>query len=440
VHKQHLVPTRLEVTTIVAGGDGLAHVVHGDERRAVFVPKGAPGDVLEAKVDFTRKPARATWVRLIEPSRLRASAPCPYVERCGGCDLMHLAVAAQRDVHRAIVEEALARAIRTAPDEAARVLPAVVSHPAPSDLGYRTRARLSVVMLQQRAVVGYRRAGSHRVEEVATCAVLHPSLDATWSALRELFAGERGEGEVGLALGQGGVPVLDIRWTDDLSGAFFGRLAAGVDRRTWAGAEVWLEGARDPAKVGDPRALTTGSDGLPLVVPSGGFAQAHPAMNRVLGERVAALFAVEGEPVVELFAGSGNLTVLLARLAQSVIAVESEPRAVATARQNLEARGLAARVTEADAETYALPANVRAVLLDPPRAGAPGATAKIARARVRRVAYVSCDPSTLARDARTLALAGFRVASVETFEMFPHTSHVEVLAVFERDGRAGGRA
>ena len=209
---------------MVAGGDGLAHVVHGDERRAVFVPRGAPGDVLEAEVDFTCKPARATSIRLLEPSRLRASAPCPHVERCGGCDFMHLTLEAQVAAHRDIVDAALTRAIRSSSNDAAATMPEIVSHTAPRDVGYRTRARLSVVAAHGRATVGYRRAGSHRIEEVSSCAVLDPLLDASWRPIRELFAGEQGEGEVGLAIGKQGAPVLDIQWTDNLSGAFFGRL------------------------------------------------------------------------------------------------------------------------------------------------------------------------------------------------------------------------
>jgi 23S rRNA (uracil1939-C5)-methyltransferase len=123
---------------------------------------------------------------------------------------------------------------------------------------------------------------------------------------------------------------------------------------------------------------------------------------------------------------------VLARKAGSVLAVEAEARAVAAARENIEARGLRARVVQADAGAFDLPQGVRAVLLDPPRAGAADASEKIARSRARHVAYVSCDASTLARDARTLVSAGFRLSKVETFEMFPHTSHVETLALFER--------
>jgi 23S rRNA (uracil1939-C5)-methyltransferase len=439
VQKRNLVPTRLEVTSIATGGEGLAHVVHGEERRAVFVPRGAPGDVLEAKVDFASRPARATAIRLIEPSALRASAPCPYVERCGGCDFMHLAVEAQRAAHRDIVEAALRRAVASAPTEEARQVPGVVTHAAARDLGYRTRARLAVMASGGRATVGYRRAASHRIEEVETCAVLDRRFYGVWQPIRDLFAGERGEGEVSLALGRGGTPVLEIQWAPDLTGAFFGRLESCVDRGITVGAEVWQEGAKSASRIGDPRAFTMGADGEPLEVPAGGFAQAHPEMNRKLGERIAAMFPFEGQDVAELFAGSGNLTVVLARRAKSLLAVEADPRAVEAARVNLEARGLTARVVQSDADAFEIPRPVRVVLLDPPRAGAHPACEKLARSRIRAVAYVSCDVSTLARDTATLAAGGFALTAVEVFEMFPHTSHVETLVLFDRNPQKGRR-
>src|SRR5262249_52842997 len=153
---------------------------------------------------------------------------------------------------------------------------------------------------------------------------------------------------------------------------------------------VWLEGARAPARVGDPRVLTTGADGEPLIVPSGGFAQAHPVMNVKLGERIVANFPMGGHDVVELFAGSGNFTVLIARKAKSAVAVEADERAVAAARENVRARGLAARVIHADANAFDFPASCRAVLLDPPRAGAADASRRIGESKIQLVAYVSC--------------------------------------------------
>jgi 23S rRNA (uracil1939-C5)-methyltransferase len=228
-------------------------------------------------------------------------------------------------------------------------------------------------------------------------------------------------------------PVLEIEWVGELGGSFFGALEAKIAAGTWAGAEVWLEGARTPARIGRPEASTIAADGEALVVPSGSFAQGHPAMNAKLGERLVALAGLVGQPVLELFAGSGNFTVLLARHAASLTAVESDARAVAAARANLASRGLAARVVEADADAFDLPNEVRVVVLDPPRTGAAGAVARIAASRARRVAYVSCNVATLARDAGPLVVAGFRLAGLETLEMFPHTSHVEVLALFERE-------
>jgi 23S rRNA (uracil1939-C5)-methyltransferase len=265
--------------------------------------------------------------------------------------------------------------------------------------------------------------------------VLDPRLDALLPDLRGLFGAERGRGEVTVALGASARPVLDVKWTGELGGSFFAAVDAKIAGGAWAGAEVWLEGARAPARFGQPEAVTIGADGLALVVPSGAFAQAHPAMNVRLGERLLARTGVAGQAVLELFAGSGNFSVLLARHAASLTTVESDARAVAQARANLASRGLAAKVVQADADAFDVPPAMRTVVLDPPRTGAAGAAARIARSKARRVVYVSCDVATLARDVATLAAGGFRLAEVEMFEMFPHTSHVEVLALLERGAK-----
>jgi 23S rRNA (uracil1939-C5)-methyltransferase len=423
MHSSSRSPVRLEIASIAVGGDGIAHVVYDDQRRAVFVPRTAPGDVLEASVDWTRRPARARVLRVLEASPLRSAPPCPIAERCGGCDLMHLALPAQLDAHVEMVRGALGQ-----PNWPVR------AHAAAIHRGYRTRARLAVVA-DGRISVGYRRGESHVVENVPTCWVLDPRVDAVLPDLRELFRVERGRGDVSVALGARGAPVLDVHWVGELGGSFFASLDAKVKSGAWAGAEVWLEGAEAPARFGEPEAVTTGADGAPLVVPSGAFAQAHPAMNRTLGDRLVALAEVAGKPALELFAGSGNFTVALARDAGSLVAVESDRRAVVAARANLAARGLEARVVEADADAFEIPPAVRTVVLDPPRGGAPGAAQRVARSKARRVVYVSCNAPTLARDLATLAAAGFTLVSVETFEMFPHTSHVEVLALAERGAR-----
>ena len=427
-------PVLLNVSGVAKGGDGVAHVEREGERRAVFVPRSAPGDVVEAEVDFAHKPARARVLRVVQPSLQRVAPPCAWVERCGGCDWMHLAEGAQVRGHAELVSSALAHALHVSDRE----LPDVITHPAEAGLRYRTRARLAVVVRRGKVTVGYRRANSRDIEPIGLCIVLVPQLDPVIPLLGALFVDAQGEGEVSVALGASERPVLDIKWTGNLPGEVFAKLERHVAAGDLAGAEVWMPGARQPARIGDPRAVTVAADGAPLVVPSGGFAQAHPAMNHQLARRLVEVSECADGELVELFAGSGNFTVLLARHARAVTAVESNARAVVAARANLQARALAAKVVEADADAYALPTTTRTVVLDPPRAGALGAMRHVLSSKARRVAYVSCDPATLARDVAVLAPA-FRLAHLETFEMFPQTSHIESLAVLERV-RGGGAA
>ena len=136
--------------------------------------------------------------------------------------------------------------------------------------------------------------------------------------------------------------------------------------------------------------------------------------------------------VLELFAGSGTLSILLAQGAATFSAVEIGADAVTAARQNLAARGLRAKVTAGDADAIAVPAETSVVVLDPPRAGAPGAARAITASSARSVVYVACDPTTLARDLATLARGRLAVTHIETFELFPQTSHVETVVRLAR--------
>ncbi|HEX6239295.1 MAG TPA: RsmD family RNA methyltransferase, partial [Polyangiales bacterium] len=165
---------------------------------------------------------------------------------------------------------------------------------------------------------------------------------------------------------------------------------------------------------------------------SGGFSQAHAAINRQLVERVRERAAASGLKLLELFAGHGNFSVALAREAAAYTAVEQDPAAVAALRRNLAARGLGAKVVEADALAHAIPAGLDLLLLDPPRSGAPGVLARAAERKVKRVVYVSCDPQTLGRDLSELTARGYAPTWAEAFEMFPQTADLESLVVLER--------
>ncbi|HEU4534539.1 MAG TPA: methyltransferase, partial [Polyangiaceae bacterium] len=313
----------------------------------------------------------------------------------------------------------------------------VVDHPAPAEERYRTRARLAL-RGGAAPLVGYRPARGAGVVDVASCLVLDARLEPVVGLLREALEGSRGEGEARAALGLGGLPAFELTWAGELAPRFFERLERFVEGGRLGGAALRLAGARAPVVVGDPRVVTEGPDGRPLEVPSGGFAQANPAVTRLLAEHVRAELAPENKRVLELYAGAGTLTVALAPGAADYVAVESDAAAVEAARRNLAARSLAAKARQADAAAYPLDGRADAIVLDPPRAGAgPGLVARLAAARPRSLVYVSCDPVTLARDAAALGAAGYVAESLHAFDMFPQTDHVETVLRLARP--AGGR-
>ncbi|MRG92633.1 class I SAM-dependent RNA methyltransferase [Polyangium spumosum] len=425
----------LRIESLAAGGAGVAHLA---DHAAVFVPGTAPGEEIEAEVDRNTRPARGKLLRVIAPSPERVEATC-----CGGgCDWMHLSVRAQEAAHAEIVRSAVAHAIGAEP-------PPVRVHAAPEPLAYRTRARLYARGERGRVRVGYRAVGSHALAPVSSCAVLAPSLAAALGELPEVLAGSSGEGDVQVALGAGGRLVVDVTWRGELAPSAWAAIDRRITEGAWAGARVRMEGAKTPAVFGDPRPVLEGADGAPLVVAAGSFAQSSDRGAALLARRVAELARVEVDApregadvpanghVLELFAGSGTLSILLARGAASLVAVESDEAAARSARENLSARDLAGKVVVADADAHPIPPRAEVVVLDPPRAGAEGATAAIAASRVHRIVYVACDPATLARDLGVLVRANYALTHLETVELFPQTSHVETVARLVR--RRGAR-
>jgi 23S rRNA (uracil1939-C5)-methyltransferase len=427
-------PSTVEATvsSLAPGGSGVALVDHEGQRRAIFVAHVVPGDRVRIAVDWTTRPARGAVLELLEAGPDRVAPPCRWVNECGACDFMHVSPAAQARVHVEHVREALPRAWHDAPIEI---------HTAPEGLRYRVRTRLHVRCGRGgRVIVGLHGAGTHQPVDVDQCAVLHPVLDEARRALAPLFAGCSGRGEVQLALGDAGRPVCDVRWSGDLAPACFGRFERAVQEGSLAGARFVLDDARRPATVGDPTPWIAGADGAPLRLAPGGFGQANEAMNAELARHVGALTReARSKKAVELYAGAGNLTVLIAPSTNDLVCVEASREACDAARANLAARGLAARVVEADADDYVWKPSTDLVVLDPPRTGARAAVERLAASRVAHVVYVSCDAPTLGRDLALLEPT-YSLRSLATFEMFPQTSHVEIVASLARRRAGGGSA
>jgi len=425
---------------IAPGGSGVGHVALNGERRAVFVGHAALGDVLRVRVDDTSaRPLRGVVESLISPgSDRRTDAPCPVMGTCGGCDAMHMSEDAQRRVHASVVLAQLANV---------GLSHAVTLHAGMTTLGYRARARVHVDVKRGRVHVGMHEARGHAIVDTPTCVALHPELDAARGHVREMLAGATGRGEAWLSLGGALAAgeaerhaVIALSFRGELGAQFFARAEQLVDARSLAGVIVRLEDASRELRVGAPVPWSLGVDGEPLRVPPFGFAQAHEDVNALLVRHVDALVqrvassdgSVSRRVVGDWYAGAGNFTVALAR-SHDVVACESNAEAVALLRENLRSRGLSATVIASPAAHAELPKKVHTLVVDPPRTGAREVLERLPP-RLRNLVYVSCDAASFARDAKGLAARGFAMRSLDLFEMFPQTSHVETVALFERDG------
>ena len=429
-------PVTLLIEKLIHGGRGLGRW----EGAPVFVGGALAGERVEAVVTAVRKGyLEAALARIVAPSPDRIDAPCPLFATCGGCQIQQLAYPAQLEAKRAIAAESLRRLGGLAAD-----IPPLT--PSPDVFGYRVRADLKIGVAGGRRALGFHAARSRTVVPVAACPVLHPRLQAALGPLSDLVARRTasisGRGDRGLA----GLEEVEIQTTasgPDLVIVF--RMRA-LDRRVLGAIGRELRAAlplrglvaydrRRHRWVGGGDALEERIDGIDCRVSDRTFLQINPGVNAALVSAVVEWAALSGhERVVDLYAGFGNFSLPLARRARLVTAVESSPSAVADARFNARASGVGLRVASTPVESWTPEADEGSpdlVVVDPPRAGLTRAALDRAVALAApRILYVSCEPATLARDAARFARAGYRLARIQGFDMFPHTAHVELLSEF----------
>ena len=404
--------TPVRILRIAAGGDGVGRL---DDGRTVFVPRTAPGDLVDLTGIRTHKRfARARIGRLLELSPGRTEPRCPhYVEdECGGCQLQHLGPPVQREVRRGILGDALRRLARREVSD-----PPLV--PAEREYAYRTRLTLAVSADGSRVGLHrYDRAG--QVFELAWCHITVPPLMELWQVLRRrrsLFP-PRLEGVVLRQDRAGGRHVV-FRTASAEAWSGAERLLTEL-RRDEVEAVLWWQPAEGAA-----RAMAGAAEAYPATV----FEQVHPEMgDRVRAHAVAALGNVAGRRVWDLYAGIGETTALLTHAGAEVESVEADRPAVLEAeRRGPRARRHAGRVEHVLGEL----GRPDLVVTNPPRAGMdPRVTAELQRLRPERIVYVSCDPATLARD--LTRLPEYALADVRAFDLFPQTAHVETVAALRR--------
>ena len=426
----------VDVASLAFEGKGVAR----HEGRVVFVPLTAPGDRAEVLVRRDRSSfLEADLERVVTPGPARREPDCPLYSVCGGCHLMHMDYAAQLEAKRGFVRDALARIahVPVEPD-------AVVG--APAESGYRRRATLRGRVTPRGVVLGFLRSATHDLVDVPSCMVLAPVLDAAEGALRAELDREAenlqdSELRADLVADAGG-RVAFLIWAERRHAPAWERIGRTL---AVAGAVAVVRDERgqvlfatDPVKF--HYALDVPGGALAYQFTPGSFTQIHFEQNQKLVETVLER-AGPGpfEAVLDLYSGIGNYALPLARRAKAVLGIESSPVAVADARANAAAAGLAHvefECTSAQAAVSKLIEQNRTfdlVLLNPTRAGAEGLGQDLVRLGAKRMIYVSCHPPTLARDVAQLVQGGYRLERVSPIDLFPQTYHVESVALLTRE-------
>ena len=377
----------VEIERLLPGGVGLAHA----DGLTLFVSLAAPGDTLRIRIDRIQgKVGFASIVEILKPSAVRVEPPCPYFGRCGGCDFQQLTYEAQLQAKVEIIRDCLHRiANLEAPGEI---------HITPSTDQWRYRARASWQVEAKEKLLGYFERGSNRVCDVEYCAVLVPQLEETLEQVRKEVASR---------------DVRQLRHVDAVVGDEGVSVAPSI-----AGF--------------NPRTVSRRIGGEAYSFSADTFFQVNHELLEPLIE--AALGDARGQLAIDLYCGAGLFTLPLARRFARVTGVEAHSRAVEFARHNVERAKLEnveiANLGVADWVKHSLSFEVLDfLLLDPPRVGCENAViAGILALRPRSMAYVSCDPATLARDLKKLTADGYVLESVAAFDMFPQTHHVEIVA------------
>jgi 23S rRNA (uracil1939-C5)-methyltransferase len=439
----------LKVESLDLDGQGVAHNAEG---KVVFIEGALTGEEVQVQVHRRKNNwEQASMTALRRESSQRVTPQCRHFGVCGGCKLQHLHISAQIATTQRALEDALWHLGKVKPEHVMRPIEG-------PGWGYRYRARLSVrhVAKKGRVLVGFHERKSSYVSEMDSCEVLPPHLSALLPRLSELIAGMDQRDrlpQIEVAIGAK-VTALVLRHLEPVSAADLVRLRAfGADH----GIQWWLQ-PKGPDSVhrldegGLPLDYTLPEFGITMPFKPTDFTQVNHQINRVLVSRALRLLDVKtSERVIDWFCGLGNFTLPLATRAREVLGLEGSEALVARSRENATFNGLAAKATFMARNLFEItPAELAGHgqaekwLIDPPREGAFALAKALADLHAdpalaegwnppRRIVYVSCNPATLARDAGLLVhQAGFRCTTTGAVNMFPHTAHVESIAVFDR--------
>ena len=443
----------LEVESLDLEAQGVAHRPAGEgQGKVVFIEGALPTERVQVQI-LRRKNnwEQGQMTALRRESAQRVRPGCPHfglhAGACGGCKMQHLHAAAQVAVKQRVLEDNLWHLAKVRAERLLRPIEGPT-------WGYRDRARLSVRFVPKKGevLIGFHERKSRYVADMRECPVLPPKVSGLLLPLRRLIGAMDQRDrlpQIELAAGDA-VTALVLRHLEPLTAADLDRLRAFASEH---GVQWWLQ-PKGPEtvhlldEVGPTLAYRLPEFGITMPFKPTDFTQVNPHINRVLVERAVRLLAPQAdERVIDWFCGLGNFTLPLATRAGQVLGIEGSEVLVARARANAAGNGLASRTAFEARDLFELAADdLRRLgaadrwLVDPPREGAFALAKALADLHgnegwvpPRRIVYVSCNPATLARDAGLLVhQAGYRCSLAGVVNMFPHTAHVESMAVFDK--------
>jgi 23S rRNA (uracil1939-C5)-methyltransferase len=406
----------IEISAMTFGPFGVGR----HDGKAVMVPCAVAGDKLDVEIVSERRDYAVAKIReVVSASAARRAAPCPYLPRCGGCDWQHIDYGAQVRFKGEVVARELGHALGVEID------PVGLVEPAPAEFGYRSRIRLRV---GAKGVLGFYEAGSNTIVEIDSCMVAEAGIRMPLHLARSL--GKRVDEIEVVRDGAREVQVAHLKKPvsdEDL------RRAQNVLESDSEIAGIVLRAGTSRATVGNTTISIELESGLSIDVDADLFSQVNRAQNQKLVASVMEMAAIhESSPVLDLFCGAGNFSLPASRRGARVTGVDDDAGAIAAAARNAE------RLKFRDAQFIAMKASATAdflhraryrpevIILDPPRTGALDLMEPIVKLRAPAVIYASCDVTTLSRDLRVLAGAGYKINRVRGFDFFPNTHHVEI--------------
>lgn len=410
--------------------------------KTTFLAGALPGETVNYKIHQKRSSYNEGEVtEIIQASPERVTPPCPHFSLCGGCSLQHMSVSTQIELKTQTLLDQLKHFGQVTP---AHLLPPLSA----LNTGYRRKARLGAkfVIKKDQVFVGFREKKSHYLADIQSCTVLHPAVGEHLLALRELVASldqYRHIPQIEVAIGDTTVALV-FRHMEEMSASDQNKLIAFGQQHQFhiylqpnppgAVRQIWPEQATERLTYSLP------DHQLEFLFHPLDFTQINLEMNRLMvNQALQLLDAQPHETVLDLFCGIGNFTLPLARRAQHVVGVEGGALMVERGNANAAHNGInnvtfyAANLMEPPINAPWMKQTYDKILLDPPRAGAKEILPFFKQFDAKRVVYVSCNPATLARDAGELVhQLGYQLQYAGIMNMFPHTAHIEAMAVFDK--------